>query len=69
MPIRPHPTTYTCPQCKWSKTVAPRSDALGYGDVFRVCPVCGHAPLQNQKAGAAQAGWGAVADAIRRLWR
>ncbi|MDR1646503.1 MAG: hypothetical protein LBR88_00460 [Zoogloeaceae bacterium] len=45
MPIKPHPTTYKCPACGWSKTVAPRSDALGPGDLFSACPECGNEKL------------------------
>ena len=69
MSIRPFPTTYTCSTCGWSKTVAPRGDALMPGDFFDACPKCGHAPLESKGATAAQAALGQVADSIRRLWR
>jgi hypothetical protein len=69
MPIRPAPTTYICPSCDWSKTVVPRSDALGYGDFFRSCPACGHAPLESKKPNVAQTTWGQLADSIQRLLR
>ena len=55
MPIPPPPKTYQCPTCGWSKTVAPRSDALTPGDYFGACPGCGHAPLDVQPATALQA--------------
>jgi len=28
MPIKPRPFTFVCEDCKWKKTIAPRSDAL-----------------------------------------
>jgi transcription elongation factor Elf1 len=52
MPIRPQPRTYTCPQCGWSKIVAPRSDALGPGEYFSRCPVCGNGSLLTRPADA-----------------
>jgi len=55
MAWRPHPTTYTCPVCGWSKTVAPESDHLAPGlDVFTVCPKCGHDWLDSRKANAVE---------------
>ena len=69
MPKPPVPTTYTCPSCGWSKTVAPRSDALMPGDFFDACPACGRAPLETKDANAAQAAMGQLADSIKRLWR
>jgi len=68
MPIPPHPTAYSCPACHWSKTVAPRSDALMPGDFLDACPNCGHAPLAIKRANAAQAALGQLTDAIKRLW-
>ncbi|MCX7258605.1 MAG: hypothetical protein NTZ64_18315 [Polaromonas sp.] len=68
MPIRPQPVTYTCPACGWSKTVAPRSDALMPGEFFSACPRCHHAPLDTKRASAAQATLGGLADALKRLW-
>jgi len=64
MPIHPSPTTYTCPACGWSKTVTPQSDALMPGDVFEICPKCGHAPLDCREASALQ---GALTDLVRNI--
>ncbi|PKN49387.1 MAG: hypothetical protein CVU58_03885 [Deltaproteobacteria bacterium HGW-Deltaproteobacteria-16] len=50
MPIRPMPVTYRCPSCGWSKTTAPKSDALLPGDFFTKCQRCGHSPLDICKA-------------------
>ncbi len=69
MPIAPSPKTYTCPACGWSKTVTPRSDALGPGDYYTVCPKCAHAPLTTSRANAAQAALGQLSDQIKRFWR
>ena len=41
MPIKPRPFTFVCEDCKWKKTIAPRSDALMPGDWFATCPKCG----------------------------
>ena len=50
MPVAPPPSTYTCPACHLSKTVAPRSDCLSAGfDYFAECPNCGHAPLKGSR--------------------
>ena len=68
MPIPPSPTTYTCPACHWSKTVAPRSDALMPGEFFSACPRCHHAPLDRKTTSLAQATLGSLADAFKRLW-
>ena len=68
MPIRPPPTTYSCPACHWSKTVAPRSDALAPGDFFKTCPACDHASLEMKRANAAQAALGQLSESIKRLW-
>lgn len=51
MPIRPKPTTYVCPACGWSKTVAPLSDALMPGEYFHNCPACGHTGLTQRSSG------------------
>lgn len=70
MPIPPLPRTYTCPTCHWSRTVAPRSDAMIPGlDHFRACPACGHGPLEMQPASAARATLAELADQIKRLMR
>ena len=66
MPIRPHPTTYHCPACGWSKTTAPRSDVLMPGDMPTACPQCQHTPLDHQRANIAQA---TLADLAQRLQR
>ena len=68
MPIPPSPTTYSCPACHWSKTVAPRSDALMPAEFFGACPRCRHAPLDRKTASLAQATLGGLADAFKRLW-
>ncbi|MDR2092140.1 MAG: hypothetical protein LBP58_02325 [Azoarcus sp.] len=49
MPVRPHPITYECPACGWSKTVAPQSDCLIAGrDCFDACPECGNENLNTR---------------------
>ena len=68
MPIRPHPTTYTCPACHWSKTVAPRSDALMPGEFFSACPRCRHSPLDRKTATLGEATLGGLVGALKRLW-
>ena len=68
MPIPPSPATYTCPACHWSKTVAPRSDALMPGEFFSACPHCRHAPLDRKTASLAHVTLGGLADALKRLW-
>ena len=69
MPIRPTPMHYRCPACGWSKTVAPRSDALGPGDFYDACPQCQHTPLESQPAGALQAEVAQTLHTIARLWK
>ena len=69
MPIRPTPIHYACPACGWSKTVAPRSDALMPGDYFSACPDCGHANLQTKTAGTLQGEMAQVLGAIEQLWK
>lgn len=66
MPIRPQPRHYQCPACAWSKTVAPKSDALGPGDFFDTCPACGHAPLDSKAADALQALTAQVLNELQR---
>lgn len=68
MPIPPSPTTYSCPACHWSKTVAPRSDALMPGEFFSACPRCRHAPLDRKTATIGETTLGSLADVFRRLW-
>jgi transcription elongation factor Elf1 len=50
MPIRPDPMRFICPVCGWSKSVAPRSDALRPGEFFLACPKCGCSKLDIQSA-------------------
>ena len=69
MPIRPLPRLFRCPACGWSKTVAPRSDALGPGDFYDACPQCQHSPLESQPAGGLQAELAQAVHAIARLWK
>ena len=69
MPIRPRPIIYQYTACRWSKTVAPRSDALMPGEYFKTCPACGHAPLTTQTASAAQAGFAQAAATIQSWLR
>lgn len=69
MPIRPQPRIYSCPQCGWSKTVAPRSDALMPGDVYVRCPSCGHAPLSSVPTDAVSSVLAAGVQALERLLR
>ena len=70
MPIQPRQTTYSCPACNWSKTIAPRNDVLMPGiDHFDACPACGHSPLQTQAASPARASLAELADQIKRLLR
>lgn len=69
MPIRPTPTHYHCPACGWSKTVTPRSDALGPGDFYDACPKCGHSDLESRPAGALQSELAQVANTLARLWK
>lgn len=59
MPTKSTPTTYTCPTCRWSKTIAPRSDALMPGEFITCCPKCGHGQLETREASArgGAAGW------------
>ena len=69
MPIRPPPRLFRCPACGWSKTVAPRSDALTPADYFSSCPACGHAALDAKAAGALQGEVAQVLGAIEPLWK
>lgn len=67
MPIHPTPTTYTCPACGWSKTLAPQSDALMPGDVFGVCPKCGHEPLDSHEASTARGVLASLTNKVKRV--
>lgn len=63
MPIKPRPLTFECEGCGWTKTVAPRSDALAPGEWVDQCPKCGGKALKVRTAG-----WlaGAVAELLAR---
>jgi Zn finger protein HypA/HybF involved in hydrogenase expression len=63
MPIKPRPFTFECEGCGWTKTVAPRSDALAPGEWIYRCPRCGSEELKVRAAG-----WlaGAVAELLAR---
>lgn len=67
MPIRPKPTSYRCHQCNWSKTVAPKSDALGPGDWFSTCPACGSAKLEQRPAYSVEVMLSTMLQRIRGL--
>ena len=69
MLIPPSPTIYTCTVCGWSKTVAPRGDALMPGEHFSGCPRCSHSPLDKKKVDTAEAGQGGLAEALKQLLR
>lgn len=70
MPVQPQPFTYSCSACRWSKTVAPRSDVLMPGvDHFDACPACGHRPLKTQTAGVTRATLAGLAEQIKHLLR
>ena len=69
MAIAPPTTTYTCPACHWSKTVASRGDALMPGEHFSACPACGKAPLESRPAHAARAALAQLAQQVRRALR
>ena len=65
MPIRPPPRLFRCPACGWSKTVAPRSDALGPDhDILHSCPKCGHVPLDARSADGWAAGVGQALEVL-----
>lgn len=68
MSVRPQARTYSCPACCWSKTVAPRSDALAPSEYFESCPVCGFKDLQQKSAGFANAGLVGVREKLRKLF-
>ena len=68
MPIRPQPITYTCRSCRWSKTVAPRSDALMPSEFFSACPVCQHTSLDRKAATMGEAVLGSLNEALKRTW-
>lgn len=64
MAIRPASSTYECPQCHWSKTVHPQSDALVPGrDVLISCPKCGGA-LISRPASLLENAVGLISDVL-----
>lgn len=69
MPIRPTPMHYACPACGWSKTVAPRSDALGPSNFYRACPQCQHSPLESKPVSALRGEVAQAIGTIARLWK
>jgi predicted RNA-binding Zn-ribbon protein involved in translation (DUF1610 family) len=57
------PRTYECTACGWSKTVAPKSDALAEGyDHFKSCPKCGNENLASRPANAIKRFWAEIFD-------
>ncbi|ADC64175.1 conserved hypothetical protein (plasmid) [Allochromatium vinosum DSM 180] len=67
MPIRPQPRTYRCPQCGWSTTVHPKSDALKPSEYFSECPSCGHQDLHTESTPLALTLAGQLFSRISRL--
>jgi hypothetical protein len=61
MPIKPRPFTFECEG--WTKTVAPRSDALVPSDWVDQCPKCGGGVLKMRPAGWLE---GALAKLLAR---
>lgn len=51
MVLPPPPHTFICRRCGWTRTVAPRSDALMPGEWVLRCPVCGNDELSSERAG------------------
>ena len=67
--IKPHPITYTCQACHWSKTVAPRSDALlGHDLPIEQCPKCGSHDIVSQKASALAAATADIRNVISGIF-
>lgn len=69
MPLKPSPVVYSCPACRWSHTVAPRSDALLPGEFFESCPRCSYAPLDTRVASVIEAAMARAAQQIKALVR
>lgn len=63
--MRPAPMHYHYPACHWSKTIAPRNDALGPGDLHHACTRCGCKDLQVRDANPAQEPLAWVRQAMR----
>lgn len=51
MPVKPRPFTLNCNACNWSRTIAPRSDALGPNDWCDRCERCSSTSLTRKTAG------------------
>jgi hypothetical protein len=60
------PLTYRCMACDWSRTVAPRSDALMPWDTVSRCGACGSDNLRTEQPTALS---GAVASGLQALER
>lgn len=69
MPVRPPPLRCSCPSCRWSRTLRPRSDALHSSELPTQCPACGHAPLEMAAAGAVQSFAARCQQEIAKLLR
>lgn len=50
MVMKPRPFKLSCPQCSWSGTFAPSSDALKPHERPLNCPKCGAGDLQERVA-------------------
>jgi Zn finger protein HypA/HybF involved in hydrogenase expression len=47
MPVPPPPKTFVCKECRWEKTVIPKSDALVIGRDWLIrCEECGSERLE-----------------------
>lgn len=40
MPVKPNPYKLVCPNCGYSKVVAPKSDCLSGKDLAAINPIC-----------------------------
>jgi ribosomal protein L40E len=66
MPMPLKPRTYRCVACGWSRTVAPRSDALMPWDTVSRCAKCGSDNLRTEPSAALS---GALASGLEVLGR
>jgi hypothetical protein len=66
MPMPLKPCTYRCMACGWSRTVAPRSDALMPWDTVCRCGACDSDNLRTEQSTALS---GAVASGLQALER
>jgi hypothetical protein len=69
MPMPLKPRTYRCLACGWSRTVAPRSDALMPWDVVGRCGKCGSEKVQTETSSAASGALASGMQALGRLFR